>query len=210
MSGLIDRIIVSTDSEEYADISKTYGAEAPFLRPAEFSTDSSPDRDCILHAYEWLRDNEDFTPEYWVHLRPTTPLRDPVIMDAAIDEALSRPDATSLRSGHPAPETPFKWFGRSEDGFFEGLRPDDPRPEYYNLPKQEFPDVYIPDGYVDVLKASFFTQSESLHGDRMIGSISPVCTEIDSMDELELIEYQIEKKGSPLLEYLKHHYPKAD
>ena len=99
MSGAIGRIFVSTDSEAYAEIARTYGAEAPFLRPAEFSTDSSPDRECILHACEWLRDNEGFTPEYWVHLRPTTPLRDPAIMDTAIKEALSRPRSEERRVG---------------------------------------------------------------------------------------------------------------
>lgn len=209
MSDTIDRVIVSTDSERYAKISRDFGAEVPFLRPDEFATDSSPDRDCILHAAKWFEENEGAVPEYWVHLRPTTPLRDPAVMDAAIREILERDEATSLRSGHPAPECPYKWFERGETGFFKGIRPEDSRPEYYNLPRQAFPTVYIPDGYVDVLRASFFLNSESLHGERMIGFESPVCTEIDSRDELGLLEYQMEKSGGPVYEYLKREFPEA-
>lgn len=206
MSRHIERVIVSTDSEAYADIARQYGAEAPFLRPAEFATDASPDRECILHAWQWLKENEGCEPEYWVHLRPTTPLRDPALVDAAIERIMNRPDATALRSAHPAPETPFKWFQMNDEGFFEGLRPDDPRPEYYNLPKQAFPTVYIPDGYVDVIKASHFTSSESLHGDRIMGFESPVCTEIDSAEELDLIEYQLGRQRYAIHEYLNEQF----
>lgn len=208
ISETVDRIIVSTDSPVYASIAREYGAETPFLRPAQFATDASPDRDCILHAHEWLKENEDYEAEYWVHLRPTTPLRDPKIVDDAVRAIIDRPQATSLRSGHSAPETPFKWFQLDDNGYFQGLRPDDPRPEYYNLPRQAFPEVYIPDGYVDVLRASFFTSSESLHGGTMMGYVSPSCLEIDTVEELEMIEFQVEKHGSPVLDYLKQYYPR--
>ena len=77
-SELIDRIIISTDSEEYQKIALQYGAEVPFLRPTEYSTDTSTDRDFLIHAMNWLEENERQAPEYWVHLRPTTPLRDPL------------------------------------------------------------------------------------------------------------------------------------
>ena len=73
----IDRIIVSTNSEKYADIARQYGAEVPFIRPDRYSTDTSTDRDFLIHAMKWLKENEDTLPEYWVHLRPTTPLRIP-------------------------------------------------------------------------------------------------------------------------------------
>ena len=82
-SALIKRVIVSTDSERYASIAVQYGAEVPFLRPAEFSTDNSTDRDFLVHAMSWLEQNKQIRPEYWVHLRPTTPLRDPKIIDNA-------------------------------------------------------------------------------------------------------------------------------
>ena len=55
LAGNIDRVIVSTDSENYATIAKEYGAEVPFVRPSEFAQDMSPDRGHILHAMKWLQ-----------------------------------------------------------------------------------------------------------------------------------------------------------
>ena len=72
--------------------------------------------------------------------------------------------------------------------------------------RQAFPDVYIPDGYVDVLKSSYIIQNNQLHGQNMIGFESPNCTEIDTLDELDYIQYQIEKKGSELYGYLKYNF----
>ena len=202
LSTEIDRVIVSTDSEQYAKIAIKYGAEVPFLRPREFATDSSTDRDFLLHAMKWLDGNEPQTPEYWVHLRPTTPLRDPVLIDKAIKIIQQRKDATSLRSGHKAPESPFKWFRKDVNGYFTGLLPEGDRSETYNLPKEAFENVYIPDGYVDVVTKSHIMLNATIHGERMIGFESPVCTEVDSVEEFEYIQYQISKKGSPLIKYL--------
>lgn len=210
MSNLICRVFLSTDSPDYARIGRQYGAETPFLRPPELAEDSSPDRGLILHAIKWIQKNENHVPEYWVHLRPTTPLRDPKIVDDAIEKIIKSKDPTSLRSGHPAPETPFKWFQLDEAGYFRGIRPDDTRPEYYNLPRQCFPTVYVPDGYVDIVRASHVLSSESLHGQRMIGFESPPCTEVDSMQEFEYLEFNLQRHGSPLLDFLNENYSKDE
>jgi len=205
----IDRIIVSTDSKEIADLSRKHGAEVPFMRPAELAGDLSPDREFVIHALEWFEKNEGAVPDYLIHLRPTTPLRDPVLIDEAITAIMSNPEATSLRSGHEAPESPFKWFMRDENDYFYGFNPDDPRPGYTNLPRQTFPTVYVPDGYVDVLRASFVLNSDDIHGDRIMGYVSPMCHEIDILESFELLEFQLEKRGSPLLEFLKSNYPEG-
>ena len=83
-ASLIDRIIVSTDSDEYAFLAKEYRAEIPFLRPSEYADDKSTDYDFVKHLLDWLADNENTLPEYIVHLRPTTPFRNPVVLDDAI------------------------------------------------------------------------------------------------------------------------------
>src|SRR2546430_1486167 len=62
-SALITRVIVSTDSEEYAKIARAAGAEVPFLRPAEISRDESTDLEVFLHALGWLKKNENYEPE---------------------------------------------------------------------------------------------------------------------------------------------------
>jgi N-acylneuraminate cytidylyltransferase len=197
LSKKIERVIVSTDSEEYAEVARKYGAEVPFIRPSEHSTDTSLDRDFLVHAMKWFQKNEGGVPEYWVHLRPTTPLREPETIDAAINMILNQKSSTSLRSGHKAPESPLKWFVK-RDRFFKGLQED----EQYNLPKESFEDVYIPNGYVDVLKSSFILENEKIHGENMLCFVSPVCTEVDSIEEFDIIEYQINKYKTTLLKDL--------
>jgi N-acylneuraminate cytidylyltransferase len=145
----------------------------------------------------WLDENENSVPEYWVHLRPTTPLRSVEIIDNAIIKIVQDNNATSLRSGHKAPESPLKWFVKS-NRYFRGLVGG----EDYNLPKEAFEQVYIPDGFVDVVKSSFVMNSQEIHGDKMIGFESPVCTEVDSAEEFDYIKYQLDKNGSELLSYL--------
>jgi N-acylneuraminate cytidylyltransferase len=199
----VDRVIVSTDSQEYADLAVSYGAEVPFLRPATLADDRSTDYDFMQHAIEYLESKEGDAPEYWVHLRPTTPLRDPAIIDQAIEQLMSRNDATALRSGHMSPESPFKWFRKNHDGFFVGLTTDDTNLDKFNGPRQEFPDVLIPDGYVDVVRRSFVVREKLLHGNKVLGFESPFCIEVDSIEELDLLGYQLEKNGSPLLDYLR-------
>jgi len=202
LSNKIGRVIVSTNSVEYSIIAQIYGAEVPFLRPEEFSSDDATDRDFLIHAMNFLNVSEKLLPEYWVHLRPTTPLREIAIIDDAIDCLLNDSTSTSLRSGHKAPESPLKWFMKDEDGYFKGLMDSDVEDEVYNLPKEAFDDVYIPDGYIDILKASHVMNKKTVHGNKIMGFESPVCTEVDSKDELYYIQYQIEKNGSQLLDYL--------
>ena len=74
------RCIISTDSNEIAEVAKSFGGDVPFLRPSELATDSSTDIEYIRHAMEWFNDNEGYIPEYWVILRPTTPLREPEVV----------------------------------------------------------------------------------------------------------------------------------
>ncbi len=202
----ICRTIVSTDSQEIADISKHFGAEVPFLRPAIFSGGLSPDRDFVMHALDWFIENEGSVPDFLVHLRPTTPLRTPALIDEAITNIISNPEATSLRSAHEAPESPFKWFMRDDIGYFYGFNPKDPRPGYSNLPRQSFPSVYVPDGYVDVLRTEFVLKSDDIHGNRIMGYVSPMCREIDTMEDLEFLKYQLTQSSNPLLDYLKLHF----
>jgi CMP-N,N'-diacetyllegionaminic acid synthase len=198
----IDRVIVSTDSEVYANLANKYGAETPFLRPAGISGDKSSDLEVFTHALQWLKEKGEEIPEYMLHLRPTTPLRDPVIIKQAIDHFLANgKEASSLRSGHPAPESPFKWFLKDESGYFKGLR-DDLTPEKINLPRQSFPDVYIPDGYIDIIKSSCVLETNTLHGNRMMVFESPHCHEVDVLEDFNYLEFQLKREGSVVLDCL--------
>lgn len=204
----IGRVVVSTDSEEIAEIARSYGADVPFMRPAEFAADRSPDRDFVIHALDWFRDNEGPEPDYLVHLRPTTPLRDPTLMADAIRKMKTASDATALRSGHALAESPHKVL-QVEDGYFTGFFSDDPRPEYYNLPRQNFPTAYQPDGYIDILKTSFVRAGTSLHGTRMLACITPFTVEVDRPEDFEHLEFILQREGSPLQALLDKHIKRA-
>ena len=209
MSKNISRVIVSTDSMEIASIAKKYGAEVPFMRPSELAGDKSLDIDFVLHAINWFQQHEDKIPDYIVHLRPTTPLRDPAIIDLAVQKIKTRTEATSLRSGHPSAESPFKWFLLDEQGFFKGILPGYSN-DFINAPRQSFPAVYIPNGYVDVLKIAFIKKSNALHGDKMIGFVSPACVEVDSMEDFKFLEFELKKDASPVFGYLKANFTKEN
>jgi len=73
--GKADKIIVSTDSEEIAEISRTYGAEVPFLRPENLSSDTAPKLPVIKHAVKYLKDVQGEEFDLVVDLDPTSPLR---------------------------------------------------------------------------------------------------------------------------------------
>jgi N-acylneuraminate cytidylyltransferase len=191
----VERIIVSTDSREYADVANSFGAETPFLRPAEISGDKSTDYELFIHLLNWFKLNENYEPEYIIHLRPTTPLRDPSKMNEAFELFENNKSmASSLRSGHLAPESPFKWFLKDDENYFKGLTPD-LTPQKVNLPRQSFPPVYVPDGYIDILKSKVILNSGTLHGEKMIVFESPYCVEVDTIDDFNYLEYQIDKGG---------------
>ena len=201
----ISRVIVTTDSPYYADVAKYYGGEAPFLRPAEISGDKSTDLEFMVHAIKWLAENERCLPEFFVHMRPTYPIRELGVIDNAIQKMVSDKTATSLRSAHLAPNTPYKWFNMREDGYFksikDGLSLDDA-----NNPRQSFPDVYIPDGYVDLLRTEFIIDNNLLHGDRMIGFVVPDGVDIDAMKDVEFLEYYVQDHQVELYDYLHKNF----
>jgi CMP-N,N'-diacetyllegionaminic acid synthase len=199
----ISRVFVSTNSPEIAAIAEQYGAEVPFLRPAEFATDSATDRDFLLHAMQWVRDNEEALPEYWVHLRPTTPIREVNVVEKAIHLLQENSNATSLRSAHLVEKTPYKWFQLDGNGYLQGIRPSDTRPEYYNLPRQCFPPIYNPNGYVDVLKASQILNSQSVHGPSILGYITPPCHDLDTVDDWESLNDWLETTDTEVVSLMK-------
>lgn len=204
----IERTIVSTDSEKIADVARQFGAEVPFLRPEEFARDNSMDIEVFQHAVRWFKENESFIPEYLVQIRPTTPLREHEVIDAAVKKIKSYPEATGLVSVHEIQESPCKMFGM-EDEFLIGLCPNDPRPEYYNLPRQAFPPTYFGNGYVDIIKSETLVKHNSCYGRRMLGFIAPDTGELDREEDFERIEYNLLNKKYRIYTYLCDNYEKA-
>ena len=93
----IDRVVVSTDCEEIARISRECGAEVPFFRPKDISSDVATTESALLHCISWLKDNENYCPAYLTLLQATSPIRSVGVIDEAF-EKLIKNSATSLFS----------------------------------------------------------------------------------------------------------------
>lgn len=104
----INRIVVSTDSEKYADVARACGAETPVLRPSELATDSSPEFFYVKHMIEWLRDNEGYMPDIVVRAMATVPLQSVEDLDAAIELLIGDPRASSAVVVSEARQHPHK------------------------------------------------------------------------------------------------------
>ena len=188
----IDRIIVSTDSEQYAKNAREMGADVPFLRPAQISTDRSTDYDFVRHALDWLSKNGG-EPDYIAHIRPTTPLRVPSLIDEAIDLFIQNRRATALRSVHSMAESAYKTFEIAEAGQLKQVGASSTNLDAANGARQGFPKTYIANGYVDVLSTQFIRKASLIHGDYVLPFITPSVTEVDTDDDFKLLEYEIMK-----------------
>lgn len=82
----IERVIVSTDSKEIAAVAKQYGAEVPFMRPAELAQDNSPEWLAWRHALDYLRESSGSLPKAMVSVPTTAPLRLPLDIEKCLNE----------------------------------------------------------------------------------------------------------------------------
>jgi CMP-N,N'-diacetyllegionaminic acid synthase len=186
-----ERVILSTDSQKYADIGGQFGAEVPFLRPKAISGDNSSDLECFLHLLDFLSNSAMEIPELIVHLRPTTPIRSIGVVEKAIKALQEDPSATALRSVQEMSQSAYKFF-EYESPYLLTIFTRDAEVDAANAPRHQFPKTYAPNGYVDVLKTSTI-RSGKLHGDRVIGYLTPPSIEIDTIDDLNTLEEWAEK-----------------
>lgn len=191
----IGRTIVSTDSDHYAAVARSAGAEVPFLRPAAISGDRSTDYEFIVHALDWLKANDE-EPQYVVHIRPTTPFRDPAIVDHAIETFLKSRHATALRSIHEMSESAYKTFEIGPEGLLQRLGAPGETLDAANNARQQFPATYAANGYVDVLSTAFIRESGLIHGARVIPFVTPVVTEVDTLDDFARLEFELTQSPS--------------
>lgn len=166
-SEFINRIIVSTEDEEIAEISVKYGAEVPFTRPKEFAQDSSPDIDVFRHALNWLKENEGYVPDIVLNHRTVYPIRDVKIIDRAIELFIKNPKADSLRSVCLPIQTPYKMW-KIVGEYMEPLLPLTEFAESFNMPRQILPKAYWQFGYVDMVRTEVITQKGKMSGDKIL------------------------------------------
>ena len=163
----INRVIVSTDSEKYAQIAKEYGAEVPFIRPAEYATDTALDIDVFKHALSYLKEKENYVPDIVVQLRPTYPIRNIQDIENMIKYLIEHPETDSIRCVAPAKEIPYKMWFMDEKGFLKPVMKD--IHECYNMPRQQLPNVYYQNACIDVFRTTVVTEKNSMTGDVIAG-----------------------------------------
>jgi YrbI family 3-deoxy-D-manno-octulosonate 8-phosphate phosphatase len=161
----VSRVIVSTDDEEIAAVAREYGAETPFLRPAELAQDHTTDFPVFEHALKWLEEIEGYKPDVVVHLRPTSPIRPVDMVDNSISILTQHADADSVRGVVPAAQNPHKmWRFNGYDAPLKSLLQVEGLAEPYNAPRQILPLVYWQTGHIDAIRASTITGKLSMTG----------------------------------------------
>ena len=110
-SDRFERVVVSTDSDEIADVARWYGADVPFLRPAEYATATSPDIEWLSYTLEHL--DERF--ELFALVRATNPFRGPDVVRRGLERLLATPEADSIRAVERVKQHPGKMWLLSGD-----------------------------------------------------------------------------------------------
>ncbi len=200
MSEMIDKIVVSTDDEEIAEVAVRYGAEVPFMRPASLAKDTSKDFEVIQHYFDMTKEAE------IAYIRPTTPLRDPSFIDENLREYYHTKilRSTGVRSMHELPESPHKMFQLDKTGYCRGFFKEfDGIKNYTNLPRQIFPKAYQPNGYLDIVKNATLDNGDTF-GDQILPIITDFVIEVDTPFQFELLENQLASRGHVLLDELKN------
>lgn len=189
----INRVIVSTDSERYGAIALKYGAEVPFLRPAEISGDTSLDIEVFEHALNFLKDKESYVPDVVVQLRPTYPIRNTEDIDRMVQMLADDLTIDSVRCIAPAKEVAYKMWRLGDDGIITPLLTD--IPEAYNMPRQQLPKIYYQNACIDVVRTKVITQQHSMSGKRIKGYIMEHNFDIDTEEEFLNAEKYLASKA---------------
>ena len=160
------RIIVSTDSEEYAKIANKYGAETPFLRPKDISQDLSTDLEFMKHAIGELK-KENYQPDFIVQLKPTYPTRKVNILDETIELFIrARDKYDSLRTVIPFDKSPYKMYRIENEELKPLFKEVNGIKEPYNQCRQNLPNTYLHNGYIDILNTNIIEKGE-ISGDKI-------------------------------------------
>jgi CMP-N-acetylneuraminic acid synthetase len=180
----VSRVILSTDDPEIAEIGCHYGAEAPFLRPAELAADSSTDLPVFQHALHWLAEHEDYHPEIILHLHATSPVRPKGFIDRAVRILCEHPEAECVRSVVSPGQNPYKmWQINPKSGQLVPLLTVIGVAEPYNTPRQLLPAVYLQSGHVNAIRPTTILAG-SMTGQVILPIIVEASYEVD-LDTLE-------------------------
>ena len=182
----IHRVVVSTDSEQIAEIALSYGAEVPFMRPAELAQDDSPGMSVILHALNWLLENESYCSDYTMALQPASPLRTSDDIDNTID-LLKAKQVSSVVSVSLVKQHPYLMKNVTDIGTMTN---------FYKITedagnRQDLPPVYILNGAIYLARSNKLVQDKSWYDEQTQAYIMPESRsiDIDTPEDLFLAGY---------------------
>jgi CMP-N,N'-diacetyllegionaminic acid synthase len=195
----VDRVLVSTEDEEIAEVARQYGAEVPFLRPLELSQDETPTLPVLQNVVFELKNMENFVPDAVITLQPTSPLRTCEHIDDAIERFKADPLADSLVSCIEVPHIfhPLSVMKQSKHGYLENYLDNKEGVRVYR--RQDKERVWARNG-----AAIYITRLNCL--DRFIfgGNILPfimdnsASIDIDCENDLQEVEIIFRKRQGPL------------
>ena len=186
----LQRIVVSTESPEIAEVGRQYGAEVPFLRPAELAGDETPTLPVLQHVLAQLEATEGCTPDIVVLLQPTSPLRRAEDIDRAVD-LLERSGADSVVSLCAAEHHP-AWMRRLEGDrvlpFLEN------GPEYTR--RQDMPPVYRLNGAVYITRRRILMEENRILGQDTRGLVMDAesSVDIDTLFDLKVADLIMQER----------------
>lgn len=157
-SNKLDRIVVTTDNEEIADISQQYGAETPFMRPPSLAQDKSSSIDAVIHALHWLQANQNYCPDLVILLQPTSPLRTTADINAAI-HLLQKKNASSVIGVCKTPHHPY--WAKKVDA--TGKLSDFQSKDRTYAQRQELPPAYMVNGAIYLSQSQQFATHKTFH-----------------------------------------------
>lgn len=192
-AGVFDRIIVSTDDAEIADVAKQYGAEVPFMRPPELAGDTTPTLPVLVHALKWLKENESYEPDAVMLLQPTAPLRTPEHIREAVG-LFTKSSADSVVSvsevpGHHNPHWQFNLDNEQRISIFTGEAFKD-----IVKRRQELPKTYTRNGAIYLFKTLLlFAATPSFYGNDVRAYVMDDANSvnIDSPEDFALAEFRL-------------------
>ena len=191
----VDRVMVSTDDPEIANVALKAGAEVPLLRPAELAGDEVLDLPVFVHALQHLECAENYKPELVVHLRPTAPFRKPEWIDQCVELLRTDRNASSVRSVSLVQQHPYRVFRINEgSGFLDPIMRNEHEFPYL-LRRQDLPEMYLYNCVIDVTRRSTILGNRSMTGDAIKPFIMhpSEVVDIDTPRDLMVAEFLMEK-----------------
>lgn len=199
-SRYIERVIVSTDDEEIAAVGRQFGAETPFMRPAELAMDTSPELLAWQHALRTLMEQGQAPVDVFVCVPTTAPLRLPEDIDHCVETFVdSHPDAVlGVSEAHRNPY--FNMVAVADDGSARLVIPSDG--DQPVIRRQEAPQVYDVSTVAFVARPSWVLEGKPLYYCNLKAAVIPKerALDIDSELDLAIAEFLMQRRERRLVQ----------